>query len=286
MWVPSDGEFIDRWWLRTCGCLPLAGYHAAVHRRPAPILVLSCCLTLMTGCASIPLAPEVPGSPPLTEPHGSLSAYVETTIEGRRLDAQVFGKGRRTVLFLGAIHGSEGMSHELLRAFAAELEVNPMLCGGHRVVVATPINPDGLQRAQRHNARNIDLNRNFPASNFSRAPNRGERPLSEPESRFVMHLLDRYQPQVVVSVHAPLHCVNFDGPARPLAVAMARRNGYPLRPSLGYATPGSLGSYVGADLKIPIITLELPRGQHPLGFYAENRDALLEAIQWLDRTAE
>jgi protein MpaA len=40
---------------------------------------------------------------------------------------------------------------------------------------------------------------------------------------------------------------------------MARAAGYPLRASIGYETPGSLGSYSGVELGIPTITFELPR---------------------------
>jgi protein MpaA len=39
---------------------------------------------------------------------------------------------------------------------------------------------------------------------------------------------------------------------------MSAACGYELKPSLGYPTPGSLGSYAGRDLAIATITLELP----------------------------
>ncbi|MFZ2490659.1 MAG: murein tripeptide amidase MpaA, partial [Thermoanaerobaculia bacterium] len=40
---------------------------------------------------------------------------------------------------------------------------------------------------------------------------------------------------------------------------LAATTGLPLQPSIGYPTPGSLGSYAGVERRIPIVTLELPR---------------------------
>jgi protein MpaA len=61
----------------------------------------------------------------------------------------------------------------------------------------------------------------------------------------------------VISIHQPLACVDFDGPAEGVAAAMAAACGLPLR-QLG-SRPGSLGSFVGVTLQRAIVTLELPR---------------------------
>ncbi len=58
---------------------------------------------------------------------------------------------------------------------------------------------------------------------------------------------------------------------------MAKFNGYRVSDSIGYPTPGSLGTYAGVERNIPIITLELP----PVSLeesWEQNRDALLEAL--------
>jgi murein peptide amidase A len=74
-------------------------------------------------------------------------------------------------------------------------------------------------------------------------------------------------------------CNNFDGPAVALAGSMSEHNGYPVRASIGYPTPGSLGSYAGADRQIPTITLELPANHPTARSWNNNREALLAAIQ-------
>jgi len=71
--------------------------------------------------------------------------------------------------------------------------------------------------------------------------------------------------------------VNYDGPARELAIEMAMFNDYPVRKDIGYPTPGSLGNYAGNENKIPTITLELPRKSFQM-IWEENREALLISI--------
>lgn len=209
--------------------------------------------------------------------------FAEKSVEGRALTWRVLGADRvdaPTVLLLAAIHGDEPMSHRLLEGFASELEAHPEWAPGRRVVIATALNPDGLARGTRENARGVDLNRNFPARSWRAGDARGAAPLCEPESRLVAHLLETFAPLAVVSIHAPFRCVNWDGPAEPLARAMAAENGYELRPSIGYPTPGSLGAWLGGDRRVPIITLELPRGRADDGWLEENRAALRAALVW------
>jgi len=149
------------------------------------------------------------------------------------------------------------------------------------VVVAPATNPDGLAAGRRTNARGVDLNRNFDTRNRQAIRRHGPKPLSEPEARFIAELIDRYRPARIVTIHQPLACVDFDGPARELAAAMSRACGLPVR-KLG-ARPGSLGSYAGVDKQIPIVTLELPKSASSLGPPALWRiygEAMLVAIRY------
>ena len=55
---------------------------------------------------------------------------------------------------------------------------------------------------------------------------------------------------------------------------MTSHNGYPTMASIGYPTPGSLGSWAGIDRGIPIITLELPaRETGPAAWERNRREA-------------
>lgn len=201
------------------------------------------------------------------------------SVEGRPLFHAVHGEGGVAVLLIGAMHGDEPGSHLLVRDFEGWIQGRADELAGLRLVVASPINPDGLARGTRTNASGVDLNRNFPAANFRASRRHGPQPLSEPEARFVQELLDRYDPRLVISVHQPRRSVNYDGPARSVAEAMSGHNGYRVEATVGYPTPGSLGSWVGIDRGVPIITLEL--GSRPATgktFLDENLEALRSAL--------
>jgi protein MpaA len=94
--------------------------------------------------------------------------------------------------------------------------------------------------------------------------------------------VDLLQPVAIVAIHSITRgrqCNNFDGPAEELARRMADKNGYPVRKSIGYPTPGSFGSWAGLDRQIPTITLELPHDQDGESAWSDNRDALLEFVR-------
>lgn len=197
---------------------------------------------------------------------------------GRALRAGQFGTGERPVLIVAGVHGDEPSSVaaavELCRSFALSPPSNP-------VVVLPVMNPDGLAARTKNSARDVDLNRNFPARNFTTAHdpryNPGAAPASEPETRALVTLIDTVAPCGVVAVHAPFACVNYDGPAQHWAEAVAAACGWPARGDIGYPTPGSLGSWLGRDRGQPVLTLELPGGPYA-PFRRQAQAALQTAI--------
>ena len=191
---------------------------------------------------------------------------IGTSIEGRPLTYSLFegphaGPGRETVLILATIHGNENAGTALTEMLATRLVAEPTLLAGRRVVLMPVVNPDGLAADARGNANRVDLNRNFDSANWG-ARTGGQEPLSEPESRAVLELLERYRPDRVVSFHQPVSVIDYDGPAADYAAAVGEAGGLPVQ-RIG-SRPGSLGSYVGLDLGLPILTVELPRGSEDL----------------------
>ena len=62
---------------------------------------------------------------------------------------------------------------------------------------------------------------------------------------------------MILTLHAPYKVVNYDGDAEKYAEKISEITGYPVKPSIGYPTPGSFGTWAGIEKKIPVITLEL-----------------------------
>jgi len=169
------------------------------------------------------------------------------------------------ILILAAIHGDEAETtvvvSEALRCLPrGELHSAVILCG----------NPDGMLRGTRGNARGVDLNRNFPTSNWSRDPvfyksrandardialTTGERPASEPETASLIALIEKLDPRAVVSLHSALACVDDSG-ASALGRQLADRCALPFLTGIGYPTPGSMGTWAG-ERQLNLVTLEL-----------------------------
>lgn len=184
------------------------------------------------------------------------------SVEGRPIACASVGSGPTGVLILAGIHGDEAAGGPLALRLVRELEANPSWSAGRRVLVIPAANPDGLARGTRHNARGVDLNRNFPAANWRSGRVRGEEPLGEPESRALHELVLEARPALVLSFHQPLDLIDYDGPGAEIAELLAEVSPLAVR-RLG-GRPGSLGSWVGEDLGIPILTIELPRSADEL----------------------
>ncbi len=213
--------------------------------------------------AAAPVSAGVAGDAPSVAAHlagraEARFAMIGRSVSGAAIDVRAFGEGPDVILFLASIHGDEDAGTPLLQRLADELEARPDLLAGRRVVLVPVANPDGRTSRRRTNGRGVDLNRNFPAENFDARGRHGAEPLCEPESRALHDLILREDPARVVSIHQPIACLDWDGPADDLAELMGRHApDLPLK-KLG-SRPGSLGSWVGLELGRPIVTVELPR---------------------------
>ncbi len=200
--------------------------------------------------------------------------------EGRPIFGAVFGAVAPPLLVVGGVHGDEPSSVEAAVALARRLVAGAPAAP---LVLVPALNPDGLARGAKNSARDVDLNRNFPARNFTtaHAPGYfpGAAPLCEPESALLAALIAAHAPRGVVAIHAPFACVNYDGPAKAWAEAVAAACGWPARGDIGYPTPGSLGSWLGIDRGLPVLTLELPPGPHA-AFSPAAAAALDEAVRF------
>lgn len=180
-------------------------------------------------------------------------------------DDALSGEASPEILVLASIHGDEA---ETTIVLSEALRAIPR--GGLKHAVILCASPDGIVRGTRGNAAGVDLNRNFPASNWSPEPvhhktgrdeprdialSPGDEPASEPETRALLALLEELEPRAVVSLHSALACVD-DPEFSELGKALADRSGLPLVENVGYATPGSFGSWA-ADQGLTIVTYEL-----------------------------
>jgi protein MpaA len=183
---------------------------------------------------------------------------------------------------------------------------------GVRVVVAPLVNPDGflMKKPSRTNGNGIDLNRNFFTLDWygkarklwqdlrrgSAAHFPGHFPNSEVETIFQIALIDDYRPDKILSIHAPLGFLDYDGPGdgqplRPLtsteksakrlvrAISEKAQN-YKVVDYVFY--PGSLGNYAGNERQIPTVTLELETTEAKLvdTYWAQFWPGIVQSIHY------
>jgi protein MpaA len=131
------------------------------------------------------------------------------------------------VLVVGCIHGNEPAGIAIVRRLIATGAP-----AGTEIVAVTSVNPDGCARGTRQNAHGVDLNRNFP-SNWASIGRKGSyqysgpHPLSEPESRYSVALVERLRPQITIWFHQQQGFVRAWGQSVPTARRFAQLAAFP-----------------------------------------------------------
>ena len=205
---------------------------------------------------------------------------IGTSVGGVPIQQIRIGHGDYVILMLAAIHGNESAGTPLLDRLAQHLQDHADLVSDCTVILLPEVNPDGVRNKTRWNAQGVDLNRNFPAENRKNSRRYGMHALSEPESLAIFQAISRWLPDHIITLHEPLNCVDYDGPAADLAECMSAQCPLPVK-KLG-SRPGSLGSYAGLSLGVPIITFELPRAardQTPQQLWESYGAALVAAVK-------
>jgi protein MpaA len=192
-------------------------------------------------------------------------------------------------MVISAVHGDEVTPVSFGFRLVEWVKARPEYCKDRLVIVAPMVNPDGFLRyttGTRTNFNKVDINRNMETpdwkanalkmweTNFEKQRRYfpGEVAGSEPETQFQQWLISEFEPSKILSVHAPLNIMDYDGPVEADAVAFTKRyidSCEELKSKVKIATPdlrffaygnfpGSLGNYAGVQRGIPTLTAELP----------------------------
>lgn len=207
---------------------------------------------------------------------------IGTTSFGLPILSYILGEGKKHILVLGGVHGDEieGVAFTLALLEKCKQSL-PM---GLKLTFIPMFNVDGILQKTRVNGRGVDLNRNLPTKDWSKdafSPRYppGETSNSESENQALTKLIDSEKIDFIFSFHSfSKYLLNVNGDCEPLASYIHKKTSYPIEESMGYPTPGCLGTYTGLERNIPTITYELERGKNLNELINMHLDAVYESL--------
>ena len=183
---------------------------------------------------------------------------------GLAIDAITFGRNGRHVFILGGVHGDEVEGVALAKSLISDFDRS--FDYSLKVTILPCLNVDGLLAGTRQNANGVDLNRNLPTrdwdpGSFNDRYSPGVKANSEIENQILIEFIESNSVDFILSLHSfSRTLLNVNGSCDPFSRVISELTNLPIEESIGYPTPGCLGTYTGLERNIPTITYELPRG--------------------------
>ncbi len=215
------------------------------------------------------------------------------SVEGRAIEAYIYGKGSTHLMFVGGIHGGYEWNSVLLAYQIMDyLKENPDIISKNLTIAIIPsANPDGVYKVikkegrfnindipsdklplgtGRFNARDVDLNRNFdckwqPKSMWQgKVVDAGTKVFSEPEAVAIRDFVSQYVPKSVIFWHSKSNSVYASQCQKGILPetinimnVYAKASGYSAVKTFdAYQTTGDSEGWL-ASINIPAITVEL-----------------------------
>ena len=224
---------------------------------------------------------------------------VTYSAQGRPLLYTILGKQGKVSLLLCSVHSDENTAYHCFRLRQWLKTMKDQI--KRRFIIMPLVNPDGYFRSPktRQNGRGVDLNRNLPTARWhwlaqkkwkqggaSQRRYPGNRANSEPENQFLIDLIQKYQPDRIISLHSPLHFIDLDystknssnlKKAKLLAWTFSKSSQFEFR---DYRTfPGSLGRYA-SEWGIPTYTVEFASAiaKKQQGYFEKIHQSMLDLL--------
>jgi protein MpaA len=234
---------------------------------------------------------------------GQTAVSIGYSVSGAPISAYTFGHGDTQYLIVAGIHGGyEGNTVDLANQLMVYLSDHPDVVPGGAVLFVIPdMNPDavagGRNSDARVNADGVDLNRNFPSSNWvpdwDHSNCWNERPTtggayggSEPETRAVMNFIGSHRIQAMISYHSAALGVfpggnPWQAASKELAAELGRAAGYPYPPiDIGCDYTGTLADWAVENSVGAAVDMEL--STHTDADFSQNLKALKVLLSFGD----
>lgn len=187
------------------------------------------------------------------------------SVEGRPIEMTTLGRGSEKILLVGPLAGDEVAGIGMIDKLVDFLEQSPEKLGPVELTLIRDPNPDGNARFQRENSRGVELNRNFPAADWEKIPHQsrwisGRTPSSEPETKALVQLINRLEPDRLVVLQADRQQTGVAQVGTPTdwAAWIAQHSELKELPPKSVALSGSLASFASRDRNIPTLVMIIP----------------------------
>ena len=229
-------------------------------------------------------------------------SVIGNTHEKRNIFCIEIGTGERCAVFAAAFHGLEYLTATALIEFAKSFSSMTEYHNKLRLFVVPMVNPDGVEiaingidpknpyhrdiikhtgiidftKVWQANASGVDINHNFNAEwkSICDAPSPtkygGEYPESEPETRAIVNLLRKTEPELFIAFHSQGKEIYYDfnglesKSAKQNAEYIAKITGYKAAVPEGTASFGGAKDYFLQEYYKEAYTVELGKGKNPL----------------------
>lgn len=201
--------------------------------------------------------------------------------QGRPLQHLEIPGNADRVMIVSGFRGTRNASIQVadsLARFASEQGASPDTAS---LLIIRDANPDGRASRTANNARGVDVDRNFASSDWRKIPVGphwlgGRQPVSEPETRWLVGLIDTWQPTriVVFLGDGQQGWIRTLGPDQQWKDFLTTRTNLPWVESSLAVPSGSLASWTAFDRKIPTLLLNLPADDNAVEFWRSQQQLL------------
>ncbi|MDF1512451.1 MAG: protein kinase [Anaerolineae bacterium] len=251
-----------------------------------------------------PTMTEEPPPPMVTVSNGALG----NSVQGRELSYTKIGyeNAPTAVVVIGSIQGDQVTTRNLVTALINHYVQNPdQVPLDTQLTLIPSINPDGNVLGSRFNAHEVDLNRNWAASDWvsnaavpgypeGKAGSGGLQPFSEPETRLLRDYINNLKSNTTLRVFVLHSSVRLSSgeiypggnSAIELATAYANATGYAIENAwAAYVTSGEAVTWC-EEQGVLAIDVVIPATQNPGSLVSGNRTLLSITVDGLRSIAE
>lgn len=193
--------------------------------------------------------------------HASPWEIVGYSVKGKPIHIRKYGTAGEMTLIVCGLNGDDRIAVKWIDSFSQQLADAPEMLQGRQIVLLRDPNPDGLTMKTVANDHGVILNQNFPTAGYRPGETSGPGPASEPETRAVLEVLYRLQPQRIMHVQSAGQS-EIVWTEKAQAVAESLRDGLQIaaKPWDASQGAGSIEEFAAQILKAEVLTMRLDTG--------------------------